>query len=63
MLRLYALLISASVRAKMQYKLDFLASTLLEGLMGTYDYMVAVVALWRFHTVAGWDIYEIGLLY
>ncbi|MGI6666613.1 MAG: ABC transporter permease [Bacillota bacterium] len=61
--RLYVLLISAAVRAKMQYKFDFVTSTLLETLMGTYDYLIAVVALWRFHTVAGWNIYEIGLLY
>ncbi len=63
LIRLYALLISAAVRAKMQYKFDFVTSTLLESLMGAYDYMVALAALWRFHTVAGWNIYEVGLLY
>ena len=61
--RLYGLLISAAVRAKMQYKFDFVASTLIESVMGAYDYMVAVVALLRFHTIAGWNIYEVGLLY
>ncbi|HHY76616.1 MAG TPA: ABC transporter permease [Firmicutes bacterium] len=61
--RLYWLLISAALRAKMQYKFDFVASLLVESLMGTYDYLVAAAALWRFHTVAGWNIYEVGLLY
>ncbi|HHY45249.1 MAG TPA: ABC transporter permease [Firmicutes bacterium] len=63
LIRLYGLLISGAVRAKMQYKFDFIASILLETVMGAYDYMVAVAALWRFHTIAGWNIYEVGLLY
>lgn len=62
-IRLYWVLISASVRAKMQYKFDFITSALMQTFMGLYDYLVVAVILWKFRTVNGWDIYEIGLLY
>jgi ABC-2 type transport system permease protein len=62
-LKLYWLLISSSMRAKMQYKFDFVTSTIIQAFMGTYDYMVTLAILWRFKTVAGWNIYEVGILY
>lgn len=61
--RLYKLLLSASARAKMQYKLDFVASTVIQAAMGAYDYLFTAAILWRFKTIAGWDIYDFGLLY
>lgn len=62
-LRLYFILISASVRAKMQYKFDFLASAVAQLVMSMYDYLIVAVILWKFRTVRGWDIWEVGLLY
>jgi len=62
-IRLYRILLSASVRARMQYKLDFVASATIQAVTGLYDYFVIAVILWKFDTVHGWDIYEIGLLY
>lgn len=61
--RLYWILISASVRAKMQYKFDFLTSVLVQSVTGVYDYMIVAIMLWKFRTVNGWDVYEVGLLY
>lgn len=61
--RLYWVLASASLRAKMQYKFDFVTSTIIQALMGTYDFFLVAVILWKFREVAGWDIYEIGLLF
>ena len=49
--------------SKMQYKFDFVTSTIIQAFMGTYDYMVTLAILWRFKTVAGWNIYEVGILY
>ncbi len=62
-LRLYWVLASASVRAAMQYRFDFITSTLIQVLMGTYDFLLVAIILSRFHTVAGWTIYELGLLF
>ena len=61
--RLYRVLASASIRAKMQYKFDFIGSTVIQAVTGLYDFFLVAVILWKFRTVAGWDIYEIGLLY
>jgi ABC-2 type transport system permease protein len=48
----------------MQYQFDFVSTTVLQGLTGLYDYfLVAVMLLWRFKSIQGWDIWEIGLLY
>jgi len=62
-IRLYWILVSASVRAKMQYKFDFISTLVIQGLMGMYDYFIIAVVLWKFRSVQGWDIWEIGLLY
>lgn len=62
-IRLYRILSAASVRAKMQYKLDFITSAIIQALMGAYDYFLVAVILWKFQNVAGWDIHEIGLLF
>ncbi len=62
-LQLYARLVSCSIRAKMQYRFDFLASTVIQATMGLYDFLLVAVILWKFRSVAGWNIYEIGVLY
>jgi ABC-2 type transport system permease protein len=62
-LGLYLKLLGSSARAKMQYRFDFLASTTIQTTMGLYDFLLVAVILWRFKTVAGWDIYEVGLVY
>ncbi len=62
-IRLYWLLVSASVRARMQYKFDFIASSIIQAVMGAYDYFVVAVILWKFRSIRGWDIWEIGILY
>lgn len=57
------MLVSASLRGKMQYRLDFLGSTLVQAIMGA-DTMVFIGAmLWRFGPVMGWSIFDIGMLY
>jgi len=62
-IKLYVILISASIRSQMQYKVDFIASTLIQALMGAYDFLFIAVILWRFKSLAGWNIHEVGLLY
>lgn len=62
-LRLYWILASASVRAAMQYKLDFVSTSIIQAVTGAFDYYFLAVILWKFDTVAGWNIYEIGLLF
>lgn len=61
--KLYFILVSSSIRAKMQYRLDFISSTLIQAVTGAYDFMFIAVILWRFKSIAGWNIYEVGLLY
>lgn len=62
-LRLYWILASASVRATMQYKFDFVTTSIIQAVTGAFDYYLIGVILWKFDTVAGWDIFEIGLLF
>lgn len=61
--RLYWLLLSAGVRAKMQYKFNFISSTLIQVAGGLYDFSLIAVLLWRFKSIHGWNIYEVGVLY
>ncbi|MEW6229022.1 MAG: ABC-2 family transporter protein [Bacillota bacterium] len=61
--RLYMKLISASIRARMQYKFDFIASSLIQAVMGAYDFLLVAAILWKFKAVSGWNIYEVGVLF
>lgn len=63
MFRLYWKLISASIRAQMQYKLNFITSVTTTALLLVLDFLVLAAILYRFDDVQGWDIYEVGLLY
>lgn len=46
----------------MQYKLDFVVSTLLYALLTAVDFLTVAAILYRYPTVGGWNIYEIALL-
>lgn len=61
--RLYWLLLSAGIRARMEYKFNFISSVLIQAASGLYDFLVIAVMLWRFKSVHGWTVYEVGLLY
>lgn len=62
-LRLYGLLAAASLRARMQYKMDFIVNTLLYGMLTVSDFLMLAAIMLRFKEVGGWNIYEVGLLY
>lgn len=62
-LRLYGRLAAASLRARMQYKMDFLMSTFLYGMLTVSDFLMLAAIMLRFREVGGWNIYEVGLLY
>lgn len=60
---LYLRFASAALRAKMQYKVDFVVSSLVYGALTAVDFVLVAAILSRFPTVAGWGVYEIGVLY
>jgi len=62
-LQLYGRLAAASLRAKMQYKLDFLMNTLFYATLTVADFLMLAAIMLRFREVGGWNIYEVGLLY
>lgn len=59
MLRLYGVLIRASLRASMQYKTDFLLSALFNGIIMVSDFVLLAAILLKFDHIVG----EVGLLY
>ncbi|MFD2371244.1 ABC transporter permease [Brevibacillus sp. GCM10020057] len=63
MFTLYRKLIASSIRAQMQYKLNFLSSAVTSGLIMVLDFAVLSAILYRFHDIAGWNLYEVGILY
>jgi ABC-2 type transport system permease protein len=60
--KIYLHLLAASVRAQMQYRFDFLVSTLLYAAVTIMDFATVAVILTRFKVVGGWAIHEIALL-
>jgi ABC-2 type transport system permease protein len=60
---MYWSLLKASIRARMQYKVDFLASSLATSLIMATDYLMLAAILLRFKDIRGWTIEEVGVLY
>ncbi|TDF95827.1 ABC transporter permease [Paenibacillus piri] len=63
MIRMYGLLIRASIRSRMQYKWNFWFSTVLAALINAMEFLLISLILWKFGSLKGWSIYEIGYLY
>lgn len=62
-LKLYRKLLSAAIKARMEYRFDFLSSLFIQAAMGAYDFLFIAVMLWRFGNIRGWNIYEVALLF
>ncbi|WP_223068924.1 ABC transporter permease [Paenibacillus caui] len=60
---LYGLLIRTSVRSRMQYKFNFVLSTLLAALIQISEFLMVAIVLYKFGAIKGWSLYEIGYLY
>ncbi|MFC7439962.1 ABC transporter permease [Laceyella putida] len=63
MLKLYGVLVRASLRASMQYKTDFLLSALSHGIIMVTDFVLLAAILLKFDDIVGWSLAEVGLLY
>lgn len=62
MSKIYLRLLAASVRAQMQYRFDFLISTVLYAGLTVMDFATVAVILARFKIVGGWELPQIALL-
>ncbi|MCC3375010.1 ABC transporter permease [Cohnella sp. REN36] len=58
-----AMLYKINVRAGMQYRLNFILSTLLAALVTVSEFLGLVVLLSVFGAIRGWSVWEIGYLY
>jgi ABC-2 type transport system permease protein len=61
-MQLYLRLFASSIRARMQYKWDFVITTVAYAMMSAVDFVTVAAILFRYHTVAGWDVYQVALL-
>ncbi|SEN47302.1 ABC transporter permease [Lihuaxuella thermophila] len=62
-MKMYWILLSASIRARMQYKINFLLSAVANALIMVTEYILLAAILLRFDDIMGWRIHEIGVLY
>jgi ABC-2 type transport system permease protein len=60
---LYKRLISAQVRAQMQYRTSFALETVATFVGNVLDFIVVIIFFARMPTLGGWTLPEIGLLY
>lgn len=63
MLSLYFRLIGARIRAQMQYRVSFWIELIGFGIVTGLEFAAVAILLGRFHTIAGWSIAEVALLY
>ncbi|MDO7908840.1 ABC-2 family transporter protein [Paenibacillus sp. JX-17] len=60
---LYRLLIRTSIRSRMQYRFNFILSSLLAALIQISEFLMVAIVLNRFGVIKGWSVYEIGYLF
>ncbi len=61
-MKLYLRLLMAAIRSRMQYKFDFLLTTIVWAMITALDFLTVAAILFRYETVAGWSIYQVALL-
>ncbi|RAV19058.1 ABC transporter permease [Paenibacillus contaminans] len=61
--RLYFMLVKASIRSRMQYKFNFVFSSLMAALVSIMDFLLIAIILLKFGQIKGWSLQEIGYLY
>lgn len=61
-MRLYFRLLGAGLRARLQYKFDFLMTTVMYGLITAVDFLTVAAILYKYRSVSGWSVYEVALL-
>ncbi|HYF95835.1 MAG TPA: ABC-2 family transporter protein [Symbiobacteriaceae bacterium] len=59
---LYFRLLGAGIRCRLQYKFDFLVTTVLYALLAAVDFLTVAAILYKYRSVSGWDVYEVALL-
>ena len=52
-----------SLRAQMEYKLDFIASNFFRTLLAVTDFLMVAIIMIRFENIDGWSLYQVGLLF
>ncbi|MEK8132312.1 ABC-2 family transporter protein [Paenibacillus filicis] len=62
-MRLYVLLIRASIRSRMQYKFNFVLSSMLVALIQVSEFLMLAIIMNKFGAMRGWSLYEVGYLY
>lgn len=62
-IRMYALLVRASIRSRMQYKFNFWFSTLMAAIISVVEFLMLAVILLKFGHIKGWTLAEAGYLY
>ncbi|UKS25148.1 ABC-2 family transporter protein [Paenibacillus sp. HWE-109] len=61
--KLYMLLIKASLRSRMQYKFNFFFSTAMASCVHICEFLMVALVMMRFGNIKGWTLYEVCYLY
>ncbi|GGD80472.1 ABC transporter permease [Paenibacillus nasutitermitis] len=62
-LRMYRLLVLASLRSRMQYKFNFWFSSFMAALINLVEFAMLAIILLKFGHIKGWSLAEAGYLY
>ncbi|OCT11203.1 hypothetical protein A8709_05850 [Paenibacillus pectinilyticus] len=62
-IRLFMLLIKASMRSRMQYKFNFVFSTIMSSFIQISEFLMVALVMMKFGNIKGWTLYEVSYLY
>lgn len=60
---LYKLLVRMSIKSRMQYKFNFMLSSVLAAVIQLAEFLMIAIVLNKFGAIKGWSLYEIGYLF
>lgn len=61
--RLFVLLIKATLRSRMQYKFNFIFSTIMASFVQIAEFLMVALVMMKFGQIHGWTLYEVSYLY
>ncbi len=62
-MNLFFILLKASIKSQMQYKANFIISSLVSGLTIFSDFLLIAILLLKFENILDWTLYEVAIIY
>ncbi|BBE30486.1 ABC transporter permease [Tepiditoga spiralis] len=62
-MNLFKSMLKASIKSQLEYRFNFIVDSTISGIVIFSDFLMLAIVLMNFKEIAGWNIYEVAVLY